>query len=279
MKKAILVISFGTTYENTRKLTIDAIESKIKNEFKDYEVRRAFTSYKIIEVLKTRDKVEIDTPVEALEKLKNEGYEKVIVQPLHIIPGEEYEFIVREVQKYSNCFKEINIGRPVLFYKGINEDIPDDYKILVSIIKNIIPKDKITIFMGHGSNHWANACYSCLQLVLRDNGFDNAFIANVEGYPDLNNVIQYINKNVNFEKGEDKKVMLIPLMLVAGNHALVDMAGEDEDSWKNILIRNGFEVDTYIHGLGEIDEFQNIYIKHIQNVIDLKYDCAGYTKK
>ncbi|MFL0194681.1 sirohydrochlorin cobaltochelatase [Clostridium sp. WILCCON 0269] len=279
MKKAILVVSFGTTYESTRKLTIDVIEDKIRKRFSDYEIRRAFTAYKIINVLKTRDKVIVDTPGEALEKLKNEDFEKVIVQPLHIIPGEEYEFIARIVQKYNKSFKEIKIGRPVLFYKGINEEIPDDYDVMVTAIKKILPKDTLSILMGHGSTHWANACYSCLQLVLRENGFNSCFIANVEGYPDFNNVVQHINKNFVFNKESDKKITLIPLMLVAGNHALVDMAGEEEESWKNILMRLGFNVETYIHGLGEIEEFQNIYIEHIQDVIDSKYDYTSHKKE
>ncbi|KHD36117.1 sirohydrochlorin cobaltochelatase [Clostridium acetobutylicum] len=266
MKKAILIISFGTTYENTRKLTIDAIEEKVKDEFKDYEIRRAFTSYKIIKVLKERDKIIVDTPGMALSRLKREGFEKVIVQPLHIIPGEEYDFVKRVVNEYSYDFKEIKLGRPVLYYKGITGEFPDDYEIMVNSIKSIIPRDEIVILMGHGSTHSSNACYSCLQLVLRDNDFGNVFVANVEGYPDLNNVLRYI------ENHETRKVTLIPLMLVAGNHAVIDMAGDSEDSWKNILTSNGFEVTAYVHGLGEVKEFQDIYIEHIKDVMEGRYE-------
>ncbi|MCR3757693.1 sirohydrochlorin cobaltochelatase [Clostridium felsineum] len=266
MKKAILVISFGTTYENTRKLTIDKIEEKIRNEFKDYEIRRAFTSYKIIEVLKKRDNIIVDTPDTALEKLKQDGYEEIIIQPLHIIPGSEYEFVKRIVEKYSEEFKKIKLGRPVLYYKGMPENFPDDYAIMIDSIKDIIPKEKLVILMGHGSNHSSNACYSCLQLVLRDRGFHNAFIANVEGYPNIDDVLGYV-------KGySSKEVTLIPLMLVAGNHALIDMAGEDEDSFKNVLIKHGFEVTPYMHGLGEIEKFQQIYIEHIKDTIKERYE-------
>ncbi|WP_333859344.1 sirohydrochlorin cobaltochelatase [Clostridium sp.] len=279
MKKAILVISFGTTYENTRRLTIDVIENKIRKEFKDYEIRRAFTAYKIISTLKSRDKIMIDTPEDALEKLKNDGFEQVIVQPLHIIPGGEYDFILRVVERYNRSFKEIKVGRPVLFYKGIDGEIPDDYDIMAEAIKDIIPKDNLSILMGHGSTHWANACYSCFQLVLREKGFNNCFIANVEGYPDFGTIVSNINRSCTFSRRERKKIKLIPLMLVAGNHARIDMAGEEEDSWKNILVRQGFDVEAYIHGLGEIGKFQNIYISHIQDVIDSKYDYILQGKK
>lgn len=274
LKRAILVISFGTTYENARRVTIDKIQERIQERYKDYEVKIAFTSHMIIEVLKSRDGVIVDNPEEALQKLKMEGFEEVIVQPLHIIPGEEFEYIIKTVEKYKGNFKWIKTGRPILCYKGINGEIPDDYEIMVEAIKDIIHKDRITIFMGHGTSHYANACYSCLQLVFRDKGFDNVFVANVEGYPSLGNVISYIDKNCKF-----KDIMLIPLMVVAGDHAKNDMAGDDENSWKNILIREGFSTDIYLHGLGELEKFQNIYIEHLENALEDAYLGIGSTKK
>lgn len=274
MKRAILVLSFGTTYENTRKATIDRIEERIREKYKEYEVKVAFTAHMIIKILKNRDGIIIDTPEEALEKLKKEGFEEVVIQPLHIIPGEEFQYVTKIVDKYKDSFKWIKTGRPILYYKGVDDEIPDDYEIMVDAIKDIIPKDELTIFMGHGTNHFANACYSCLQLVLRDKGFNNVFVANVEGYPSLQNVISYINKNCN-----SKYVTLIPLMVVAGDHAENDMAGEDEDSWKNILTKEGFKVDTYIHGLGELEKFQNIYLKHAEDAFHDTYLGVGHTKK
>lgn len=277
MKKAILAVSFGTTYEDTRKLTIDKIEERISNTFKDYEVRRAFTAHIIINVLKTRDGIIVDTPEEALRKLSEEGFEEIIVQPLHLIPGEEYQYVTDVVQSFKKYFKKITLGRPILFFKGGEEELPDDYKILVEAIEDTIPKTGITIFMGHGSVHVANACYSCLQLVFQDKGFNNVYIANVEGYPELTNVITRLKNN--YENISDFEVMLMPLMLVSGDHAKNDMAGEEEDSWKNLLLKEGFKVNLYLHGLGEIKAFQNIYIKHIEDVIENRYEGCGKTKK
>ena len=271
MKKAILVVSFGTTYADTRKLTIDKIEENIKTHFKDYEIRRAFTSNVIIKVLKNRDGILVDTPSLALEKLKNEGFDQVIVQPLHLIAGDEYKYVTEVIKVYEKYFKKIVSGRPIMFYKPFDKDLPDDYEILVDAIYDIIPKGKKVIFMGHGSNSIANACYSCLQLLLWDKGFNNTYIANVEGYPSLENVIERIKNQNNNLDAKSSEITLIPLMIVAGDHAKNDMAGESNLSWKNVLEREGFKVNIYLHGLGELKKFQNIYIKHIEDVIENRY--------
>ena len=257
MKKAILVVSFGTTYEDTRKVTIDAIEKKVRESFKDYEVRRAFTSHIIIKRLKERDNIFIDTPEEALEKLVHDGYEEVIVQPLHIIPGSEYDY-VKEIVEFYRCqavFKKLMLGRPVI-YKN------DDYKVLIETIKHRLTSEQVVIFMGHGSEHYANACYPCLQNLLIDRGFENVFIGTVEGYPSIYDVIKWVKKN------NIKKAKLIPLMLVAGDHAKNDMCSDDEDSWKSILEKEGVKVEVYLHGLGEEEKFQEIYIQHIKDAIN-----------
>lgn len=275
MKKAILAVSFGTTHADTRSLTIDKIEDKIRNTFEGYEVRRAFTAHQIIKVLRERDGLIIDTPEEALNKLREEGYSEVIVQPLHLIPGEEYEYIKLVVHNYRHdgCFERIVLGRPALHFKGIEDSIPDDYDILIQSIKEIIPEDETVIFMGHGSAHPANASYSCLQNVFGDKGYDNVYIANVEGYPTIENIINKIKKR-NYSE-----VTLIPLMLVAGDHAKNDMAGEDEDSWKNLLEKEGYKVRICLRGLGELDSFQNIYVNHIEDAIEGRYLTLGKTKK
>ena len=278
MKKAILVVSFGTTHEDTRKVTIDAIEERIKDSFEDYDIRKAFTSHIILKVLKNRDNMHIDTPEEALEKLKNEGYTEVIVQPLHVIPGVEFDYINNVVNLYkaNNAFENILVGRPLICFKGEEEHVPDDYTIMVDALTEQLTQmsqDNTVILMGHGTNHIANAVYCCFESVLRDRGFKNVHVATVEGYPTLDRVIP------NIKQHKEEEIILMPLMLVAGDHAKNDMAGEDEDSWKSILEAKGFKVKVHLHGLGENSEIQDIYIQHIKDVINENFRNVGKTHK
>jgi len=275
MKKAILVVSFGTTHEDTRKVTIDAIEEKIKDTFVDYDMRRAFTSHIILKVLKNRDNIHVDTPEEALEKLKNEGYNEVIVQPLHVIPGVEFDYINNVVNRYKKCkaFENIVVGRPLICFKGEEDGVPDDYSVMVDALSKQLPQKDTVILMGHGTNHIANAVYCCFESVLRDRGFKNVHVATVEGYPTLDRVIPNVIADGSTE------VILMPLMLVAGDHAKNDMAGDDEDSWKSILEAEGFKVKIYLHGLGENSEIQDIYIQHIKDVINENFKNVGKTHK
>lgn len=275
MKKAILVVSFGTTHEDTRKVTIDAIEEEIKNTFVDYDIKSAFTSHVILKVLKNRDNILVDTPEDALEKLKNEGYNEVIVQPLHVIPGVEFDYINNVVNRYkkSKAFENIVVGRPLICFKGEEEGVPDDYSIMVDALSKQLPKNETVILMGHGTNHIANAVYCCFESVLRDRGFQNIHVATVEGYPTLDRVIpNVIAKGVS-------EVTLMPLMLVAGDHAKNDMAGDSKDSWKNILEAEGFKVKIYLHGIGENIGVQDIYIQHIVDVINENFMDVGKTHK
>ncbi|HEY8804179.1 MAG TPA: sirohydrochlorin cobaltochelatase [Clostridium sp.] len=275
MKKAILVVSFGTTYEDARKVTIDAIEGKIKRTFAEYDIRRAFTSHVILRVLKNRDNIHVDTPEEALEKLKNEGYTDVIVQPLHVIPGSEFDYINNVVKRYKSCeiFENIVIGRPLICFKGEEEGVPDDYSIMLDALTKQLPQNDTVILMGHGTNHIANAVYCCFESVLRDRGFKNVHVATVEGYPTLDRVIP------NVRAQQSTKVVLMPLLLVAGDHVKNDMVGDSEDSWKNILEAEGFKVNLYLHGLGENSDVQDIYIQHIDDVINEKFKNVGKTPK
>lgn len=256
MKKAILVVSFGTTYEDTRKLTIEAVENKIKSEYKNYEVRRAFTSKIVIKVLKNRDGILVDTAEEALQKLYKDGYEMVFIQPLHLIPGSEYNNLKQTVEQIQRekLFKKIEIGTPAIYKR-------EDYENIIEVIEDIIAGKKAVVFMGHGSYHYSNACYSELQASLFDKGHKNVFIGTVEGYPSIDNVVKWIKEN------GIKEVTLAPFMLVAGDHAKNDMCGDEENSWKNILEGQGIKVDIYLHGLGELPKFQKIYLKHLKEIM------------
>ncbi|MDY0091416.1 MAG: sirohydrochlorin cobaltochelatase [Candidatus Vecturithrix sp.] len=256
-KKAILVVSFGTSYADTREITIEACEKAIKEAFPEYETRRAFTSNIIINILKERDNILVDTPQEAVEKLQAEGFTEVIAQPLHVIPGEEFHDVVTMVKQYESAFETIRLGMPLLA-------TTDDYMAAVDAIAAQLPDmrdNEAVVFMGHGTHHPANAIYPALERVFEDKGFGQVFVGTVEGYPELDHVIQRLRLH------EIGKVTLMPFMLVAGDHAQNDMAGDEEDSWKMQLKKEGFLVETYLHGLGENAEIQKIYVQHVQNAI------------
>ncbi|MBO8138458.1 MAG: sirohydrochlorin cobaltochelatase [Desulfotomaculum sp.] len=261
-KKAILVVSFGTSYPEARKSCIESVENKIRSTFKDYEVRRAFTSDFIIKKLKERDGISVDNPDTALKKLKEEGYEEVIVQPLHIIPGSEYEEIKDVVNHYINekSFKKIVLGRPLLG----SESSPNDYAVVLEALKEQIPdlaEDQAVVLMGHGSEHPANHCYAKLQEEIDKLGL-NIFIGTVEAEPTLDDVKEKLKaRRIN-------KVILMPFMLVAGDHAKNDLAGNEESSWK-MQLQDDYSVEIYLHGLGENKSIQNIYVQHVKDAIGM----------
>lgn len=272
MKKAILVVSFGTSHLDALKNSIDKIENRIKDEFKGYDVFRAFTAHMIIKKLKITHDMVVFTPEEALEDLKNKGYEEVVVQPLHIIPGEEFDYIKGIVRRYNKNFESIKLGRPIFFYQGMDE-LPKDYSLFIESIKDVLNNEESVVLFGHGTAHSANAVYGMLQTVLEDEGYDNVFVATVEGYPTIQSCLNRMKK-----KGVTK-TKLVPLLLVAGDHAKNDMASDEEDSLKSVLQRNDIEVKLHLHGLGEIDSFGDLYITRIYDTIEDRYLNAGKTKK
>lgn len=256
-KKAILVVSFGTSYPCTRKLTIDAIEKRIKENFSEYEVRRAFTSDIIRRKIEKQENIIVDNTKVALEKMKEEGFREVIVQPLHIIPGIEYDKIKETLNNFQGAFEKLCLGTPMLYDK-------EDYSRVIDAIKNQIPTMKSNeglVFMAHGTSHYANSCYALLQYLLEESGYENVFVSTLGAYPSLDNVIRRIkNKEIN-------SVLLMPFMLVAGEHVKNQMVGDKEDSWKNKLESKGIKVKVYNHGLGENLLIQDIYVSKIKNLI------------
>ena len=272
MKKAILVVSFGTSHMDALKNSIEKIENKIKEEFKEYDVYRAFTAHMIIKKIKNRDGINIPTPEEALEELREKGYEEVLVQPLHIIPGEEFDYIKGIVKIHKDDFKSIKIGRPIFYYQGM-EGLPKDYSLFIESIKEVLENEESVVLFGHGTAHYGNAVYGMLQTVLVDEDYDNVFVATVEGYPSIESCIKRMKKK------NIKKTKLVPLLLVAGDHAKNDMASDEDDSLKSMLEREGIEVRLHMHGLGEFDKFGHIYINRIHDLIEERYLDAGKTKK
>ncbi|CQR74513.1 Sirohydrochlorin cobaltochelatase [Sporomusa ovata DSM 2662] len=267
-KKAILVVSFGTTFADTRKITTEAVEDKIKAAFPDYEVRHAFTSRIIIKRLADRDGLHFDTEKQALDKLKADGYKEIIIQPLHMEAGDEYAKLMHVVDNYKKSFEKISVGRPVLYYTGQEGEKPDDYLIAIKAMQTQFPKlgkGEAIALMGHGGLNPSNTAYAALQMKIQDAGLKNVFVFTVEGYPTIENVIKELKDN------KIKKVTLMPIMLVAGDHANNDMAGDDKESFKSQLIAAGFKVETYIHGLGENVGIQDIYVQHVKDAITGAY--------
>ncbi|MCH4886556.1 sirohydrochlorin cobaltochelatase [Acidaminobacter sp. JC074] len=253
MKKGIIVASFGTSFTEVRKRSIEHIENMISEAFDKYEVRRAFTSNMIIKKLRQRDGLIIDTPSEAISRMVDEGIHDIHVQPLHVIPGYEYEKVKSAVKKYNHHSQvHITLGKPLLCEEG-------HYDQMVDILdKRLKSKDNHAyVLMGHGTEHHANACYSMLQAKLNDNRND-MFIANVEGYPEIDHILLKVKRY--------EKVSLMPLMIVAGDHAMNDMAGEDDESYKSILEGEGIEVKCLLEGLGENEAIGRLFINRINEM-------------
>jgi sirohydrochlorin cobaltochelatase len=266
MKKAILVVSFGTTHRDALKKTIEKIEDRIREEFSDYEIRRAFTADKIIRILRTRDGIIENTPGEALEKLRLEGYEEVVVQPLYLISGGEYDYVRNIVDTFreEGAFKKILLGRPALYF-NTGDNAAEDFEIFIDSVSEILKYKGTIVMMGHGIDHPANECYTYLQSVFTHKGYSNIYIGTLEGYPSINQIIERLNND------KVKEVTIVPLMLAAGNHVKNDMAGDHKDSWKNLLNSHGIKTNLFVQGLGEIAKFQDIYLQHIKDAMEGKY--------
>lgn len=257
-KKALLVISFGTSYAGTRPKTIGATEHALASAFPDYDLKRAFTSRHIIHKLRERDYLSIDSVSQAADKLIIEGYTEVLAQPLHILNGVEYHQALTDLRPYAPQFSRLSIGRPLL------TDLPD-YTSVVNALRPELPacsSGEAVLLMGHGSHHPANAAYCQLDHILKDVGLSNVHLATVEGYPTLETVIKRL------EVDHIHKVTLLPFMLVAGDHALNDMAGDEPDSWKSILEGKGFVVEACPIGLGEIEKIRQIYVAHARAALE-----------
>ncbi|GLC81451.1 sirohydrochlorin cobaltochelatase [Lacrimispora brassicae] len=253
MKQAILVVSFGTSYHESRVKTIEAIEQAIKETFAGYELRRAFTSRIIIEILKKRDNIHIDSVEEALEKLVLEGFQYVIVQPTLVMGGEENDTILAAVKQYEDRFGRLACGKPLL-----SEE--EDYKRLCSVLaedtEEYDREGTEILFMGHGTEHEANECYPRLGEVFRQKGYGRYHVGTVEGEPDFEAAKEEVKKT------DSSRIVLQPLMIVSGDHAHNDMAGEDEDSWKCQLESEGYQVVCRLKGMGELEEVRQMFLDH-----------------
>ncbi len=258
-EKELLVVSFGTSYNDNRRLTIGAIENAIKTAFPEFSVRRGFTSQIIIDHVKRRDGVSIDNVGEALDRAVKNGVKKLAVQPTHLMNGLEYNDTVDEIAQYSDAFESISIGQPLL---SSDEDFTIVARALAEAAAAYDDGKTAICYMGHGTEAESNAVYAKMQQFLTDGGYANYFIGTVESSPTIEDVLALV------KAGNYSRVLLRPMMIVAGDHANNDMASDEEGSWKSIFENAGYEVVCDVHGLGELPAIQDLLVDHAKAAVE-----------
>ena len=277
----ILVVSFGTSFNDSRAEDIGGVEKALQAAYPDWSVRRAFTAQIIINHVQARDDEKIDNMDQALERAVDNGVKNLVVQPTHLMHGAEYDELTEAVENYKDKFESVKIAEPLLGEVGADETAINEDKAAVAeaitaeAVKTAgfdsldAAKEEGTafVFMGHGTSHTAKISYSQMQAQMEQLGYENVFIGTVEGEPEDTACEAVIEK---LKEAGYKKVILRPLMVVAGDHANNDMAGDDDDSWKSQFEASGVfdSIDTQIAGLGEIDAIQQLYVAHTQAAID-----------
>ena len=254
-RKVILVVSFGTSYTKSRENAIGSVEAAVRTAFPEYEVQRAFTSQVIIDKLREREGEVIDNVEEALERLAAGGVRELIIQPTHVISGFEYDDMRAAAQPYEKLFPSVSYGKPLL------SDMCDYQELAAALekaAKNYDREKNAIVFMGHGTEHPANAIYTELAEYLKSSGYHNYYIGTVEAVPSLEDVMDLVGEETY------ENVILLPLMIVAGDHAINDMAGEEENSWKCRFESRGYKVECILKGLGEYPDIQRMFVRHIR---------------
>ena len=258
-EKELLVVSFGTSFNDSRRLTIGAIESALEQAFPEYAVRRGFTSQIIIDHVAKRDGEIIDNMQEALDRAVDNGVKTLVVQPTHLMNGLEYEEMSKAIAQYSDAFEQISIGQPLL---TSDEDFQAVAKAITEATADYDDGETAIVFMGHGTEAESNGVYAKMQQVLTDGGYAHYYVGTVEATPSLDDVLEAV------KQGSYKRVVLRPLMVVAGDHANNDMAGDDDDSWKTTFEKEGYEVVCEVEGLGALEAVQQLYVEHAQVAVD-----------
>ena len=263
-KDAIVVMTFGTTFKDTRAKTIDATIEAIQKAHPNVKVVTAYTSHIIIKRVQENEGIKFPTPEEALDQLKAEGYSRVALVSLDVIPGMEYNYDMGVYQNYKNNFKKMTLGTSLMYWQG-QEDQADDVSETIKALSSQFPKQgksDAVLILAHGTPNISNAYYSVIQAKLDEMGYKNVYIYTVEGWPSLETVLPKLKKN------GIKHITLMPMMMVAGDHANNDMAGDEPDSHKSILEKEGFKVDAYIHGIGENKNIRDLYVSRANDAWD-----------
>lgn len=253
-KNALFMVHFGTTHDDTRELTIDRMNEKFSENFKDYDLFEAYTSRIVLKKLRDRNILK-NHPLKVLEMLEKQGYENIIVQSSHIIPGIEYENLLEELSAYKNKFKSIKIGKPLLY------NVIDYKKVVEAIQEEYVPKNKkeALVLVCHGTDSPVGAAYALIEYVFDEYGHENVYVVSTKEYPLMETLIKKLKKD------GIEEVVMAPFMFVAGEHAKNDMAGD----FKEELEENGFKVNkVFLKGLGEFEEIQNIYLEHLKKAIE-----------
>lgn len=281
----ILVVSFGTSFNDSRVEDIGGIEKAIAAANPDYSVRRAFTAQIIINHIQARDGEKIDNVDQALERAVANGVKNLVIQPTHLMHGAEYDELVDAVNKYADSFETVKISEPLLGEVGADATVVNDDKQTVAkeitnaaladagfdSLEKAADEQTAFVFMGHGTSHAAKVTYSQMQTQMNELGYKNVFVGTVEGEPEetsCENVIAAV------QEAGYTKVILRPLMVVAGDHANNDMAGDDEDSWKSMFEAAGLLVDCQIAGLGRIENVEALYVQHTADAIKKNSDSV-----
>ena len=256
----IQVVSFGTSYNDSRRETIGAIEGAIEEAFPDWSVRRGFTSDIIIDHVESRDGIHIDSLQEALDRAVDNGVKNLVVQPTHVMAGFEYTDVENLLAEYADAFENLALGVNLL-----NTD--EDYETVVTALTDAMAEyddgKTAIVLMGHGTEAESNATYAKLQDVLAADGFENYYVGTVEAEPSLDDVLAAIA-----DKGYEK-VVLRDFMVVAGDHAHNDMADpEDPESWYSAFTAAGYDVTAVLEGLGQIPAVRDLYVAHTQETVD-----------
>ena len=256
--KAVLVVSFGTSYPQTREKTIDKIEEEIHLAYPEFALYRAWTSKMIIRKLWERDGVHIPTVLEAMEQMKADGIREVVIQPTHVLNGIENEQMIRDAAAFEADFDRILLGAPLLTSQEDNE------RVIRTVLEDAhLNEEDALVFMGHGTSHFANSIYAALDYQFKDMGYPNVFMGTVEAYPSMESLMKLVCQRA------PRRVILAPFMIVAGDHAANDLSGE-EDSWKTMFEDAGFQVECRLKGLGEYPGIRRIFVDHIREALSKK---------
>jgi sirohydrochlorin cobaltochelatase len=251
-KKGILIVHFGTVKKETRERTLDSININVSKNFPEFQVKEAYISNMIIKKIIENEGIIKKTPKEALEEMLQEGFTHVVIQGTHVVNGAKFDSMKEEINEFQKKFLDFRLGNPLL---TSTEDYIEAVEIFSEKFKS---KTDNVVLVGHGTKHHSNSAYGMLHYILRSKEINNFYVGTVEGYPELEDLI------IELKRDMVKRVVLVPFMIVAGNHVSKDL----NEKWKKTLEAEGFEVDIYVKGMGEMPEIQNIYVRHISDALN-----------